>query len=142
MSNATEWPEDRIDRIAQSDGSGSHYESWWTAKTCTKCGRQTAAKVSNDAPMCPDCVTCDEVVYATPRRVATQHDAISPAHYQAGKVECIDALDSATVNKTGIEAVCTANVIKYLWRYELKNGIEDVRKARWYLERLIQELEP
>jgi len=68
-------------------------------------------------------------------------DAINPSHYQAGKVECIDALAAATVNKTGIEAVCTANVIKYLWRYEAKNGLEDVKKARWYLERLIQELE-
>lgn len=68
-------------------------------------------------------------------------DAINPSHYQAGKVECIDALDSATVNKAGIEAVCTANVIKYLWRYEAKNGLQDVKKARWYLERLIGELE-
>jgi len=68
------------------------------------------------------------------------HDAINPNHYRAGKVECIDALEAATVNKSGIEAVCTANIIKYLWRYESKNGLEDVRKARWYLERLEQHL--
>ena len=41
----------------------------------------------------------------------------------------------------GIEAVCVANVIKYLWRYEEKNGVEDVRKAKWYIERLLKELE-
>lgn len=64
-----------------------------------------------------------------------------PSHYTQGGVECIDAITAATVNKTGIEAVCVANVIKYLWRYELKNGIEDVKKARWYLDRLITELE-
>ena len=64
-----------------------------------------------------------------------------PAHYTQGGIECIDALKSATVSKTGIEAVCTANVIKYLWRYEEKNGIEDVKKARWYIDRLIKELE-
>ena len=68
-------------------------------------------------------------------------DAINPSHYQAGKVECIDALDAATVNKAGIEAVCTANVIKYLWRYESKGGAEDVRKARWYLDRLLSAME-
>ena len=64
-----------------------------------------------------------------------------PAHYTQGGIECIDALKAATVSKTGIEAVCTANAIKYLWRYEEKNGIEDVKKARWYIDRLIKELE-
>ncbi|EAU9554935.1 DUF3310 domain-containing protein [Salmonella enterica] len=64
-----------------------------------------------------------------------------PDHYTQGGVECIDAITAATVNKTGIEAVCVANVIKYLWRYELKNGEEDVRKAQWYLNRLVAELE-
>lgn len=64
-----------------------------------------------------------------------------PSHYTQGEVECIDAITAATVNKTGIEAVCTGNVIKYLWRYESKNGLEDVKKAQWYLNRLIAELE-
>ncbi len=68
-------------------------------------------------------------------------DAINPSHYKQGKVECIDALESATVNKTGLEAVCTANVIKYLFRYETKNGLEDVLKAQWYLNKLIDYLE-
>lgn len=68
-------------------------------------------------------------------------DAINPSHYKQGKVECIDALESATVNKTGLEAVCVANVIKYLWRYEAKNGLEDIRKAQWYLAKLIDYLE-
>ena len=64
-----------------------------------------------------------------------------PKHYTQGGIECIDALKAATVGKCGIEAVCVANVIKYLWRYEEKNGIEDVRKAKWYIERLLMELE-
>lgn len=67
--------------------------------------------------------------------------AVKPSHYRAGKVECIEALASATINKRGIESICTANVIKYLWRYEQKNGVEDVRKAQWYLNRLLEELE-
>ena len=64
-----------------------------------------------------------------------------PQHYTQGGIECIDALKAATVGKRGIEAVCVANVIKYLWRYEEKNGIEDVKKARWYIDKLIRELE-
>ncbi len=63
-----------------------------------------------------------------------------PSHYCQGGIECIDALKAATVGKTGIEAVCVANVIKYLFRYENKNGLEDVKKAQWYINRLIQEL--
>ena len=64
-----------------------------------------------------------------------------PQHYTQGGIECIDALKAATVGKRGIEAVCVANVIKYLWRYEEKNGIEDIRKAKFYVERLLKELE-
>lgn len=69
-------------------------------------------------------------------------DAVNhPKHYAQGGIECIDALKAATVGKRGIEAICVANVIKYLWRFEEKNGIEDVRKAKWYIERLLKELE-
>lgn len=64
-----------------------------------------------------------------------------PSHYTQGDVECIDAIKAATVGKNGVEAVCVANVIKYLWRYEEKNGAQDCHKARWYLDRLIKELE-
>ena len=75
-------------------------------------------------------------------KITTGHDPVShPGDYSQGGIECIDAMRAATVGKKGIEAVCVANAIKYLWRYEEKNGIEDVKKARWYIDRLIQELE-
>lgn len=64
-----------------------------------------------------------------------------PSYYTKGSIECIDAIESATVGKTGIEAVAVANIIKYLWRYEEKGGLESVRKAQWYLNKLISELE-
>ena len=64
-----------------------------------------------------------------------------PKHYNQGGIECIDAIKAATVSKRGIEAVCVGNAIKYLWRYEEKNGVEDIKKAKWYIERLIKELE-
>lgn len=62
-----------------------------------------------------------------------------PKHYNLGKVECIDAIESATVGKVGIQAVCTANAIKYLWRFEEKGGLEDIKKAQWYLNKLIEK---
>jgi hypothetical protein len=64
-----------------------------------------------------------------------------PSHYTSGKIECIDALESATEGLTGIEAVCTANAIKYLWRWKQKNGAEDLRKAKWYIDKLIEKQE-
>lgn len=59
-----------------------------------------------------------------------------PKHYTNGAVECIDAIASAVAGKNPLEAVCVANVVKYLWRYNAKNGLEDVLKAKWYLDRL------
>ena len=68
-------------------------------------------------------------------------DAINPTHYKQGDIECIDAIESATIRKKGLIAVCTAKVIKYLWRCEDKNGLEDLYKAKWYLDKLIAEKE-
>lgn len=62
-----------------------------------------------------------------------------PSHYTSGGIECIDALESATNGLNGIEAVCTANAIKYLWRWKRKNGVEDLRKAKWYIDKLIEK---
>ena len=64
----------------------------------------------------------------------------SPAHYTQGGIECIDAIKAAVIGLKNIEAVCTANVIKYLWRWKFKNGLEDLKKAKWYLDYLIKEV--
>ena len=64
-----------------------------------------------------------------------------PEHYNQGGIECIDALAAATGDLVGMEAVCTANAIKYLWRWKRTAGIEDLKKARWYIDRLIAKAE-
>lgn len=65
-----------------------------------------------------------------------------PAHYMTDKgIETIDVIEAFTSNLLGIEAVCTANVIKYICRWKKKNGIEDLKKAQWYLTRLIDHME-
>lgn len=63
-----------------------------------------------------------------------------PAHYTQGGIECIEAIKAAVTGLEGIEAVCTGSAIKYLWRWKQKNGAEDLRKAIWYIERLIKEI--
>lgn len=64
-----------------------------------------------------------------------------PKHYTQGGIECIDAIRAGVADKAGISAVCTGNVIKYVWRYKQKNGAEDLYKAKQYLEWLIEEEE-
>ena len=60
-----------------------------------------------------------------------------PRHYTSGAVECIDAIGSAVACLCGMEALLTGQIIKYVWRWKQKGGVEDLRKAEWYLKRLI-----
>jgi hypothetical protein len=63
-------------------------------------------------------------------------NAINPAHYQKGGVECIEAIE-ASMSQEAFKGFLKGNCIKYIYRYENKNGAEDLRKAEWYLLRLI-----
>lgn len=65
-------------------------------------------------------------------------DPVNPQHYKQGGIETIDGIAAATVGLEGIEAVCTGNAIKYLWRWKHKNGVEDLKKAQWYINKLIE----
>jgi len=65
-----------------------------------------------------------------------EDDVNSPSHYNKGGVECIDAIESSMTK----EAFCgylKGNVIKYMYRYENKGGVESLKKAQWYLNKLI-----
>ena len=63
----------------------------------------------------------------------------SPPHYNKAGIECIDAIAAATGD--GYEHYLQGNIMKYLWRYRYKNGTEDLKKAQWYLTKLIEEVE-
>ena len=62
-------------------------------------------------------------------------DTINPRNYKShpSGVECIQVIEHMTFN--------LGNVVKYIWRADLKNGVEDLKKARWYLYREIARLE-
>ena len=62
----------------------------------------------------------------------------SPAHYNFAGVECIDAIRAAT-GEEGFSFYLQGNIMKYLWRYKYKNGVEDLKKAQWYLNVLIED---
>lgn len=66
-----------------------------------------------------------------------------PSHYTMGGIECIDAIEAAIGHhEDPVEAFLTGQVMKYIWRWPHKaNPLEDLKKARWYLERLIAHRE-
>ena len=65
-----------------------------------------------------------------------------PKHYQSEKgIEVIDVMEAFTSDLKGIEAVDTAQILKYICRWKKKNGVQDLNKAMWYLIHLINHVE-
>lgn len=75
--------------------------------------------------------------------INTNKDMINhPDHYQsANGLEVIDVIKEFTSGLEGIEATDTGNILKYICRWKKKNGVEDLKKAKWYLEHLIDYVE-
>lgn len=64
-----------------------------------------------------------------------------PSHYQSKSgLEVINVIEAFTEGLEGIEAVDTANAIKYICRWKDKNGVQDLEKAVWYIHHLIDHL--
>ena len=73
----------------------------------------------------------------TVRRPVHPTDAINPSHYKQASVECIDVL----LMTQGVEytkGFCLCNAMKYLYRHNAKNGDEDIKKAKWYLDKYLE----
>ena len=65
----------------------------------------------------------------------------SPSHYKSGGIEAIEGIE-ASMEPEAFAGYLKGNIMKYMWRYERKGKpIEDLKKARWYLDRLIQKVE-
>ena len=82
----------------------------------------------------------NEAIKAEERVVSrlSTYDAINPNHYKDNGIECIEYIKERLPNDAFL-GYLNGNVIKYTHRWKDKNGIEDLRKARWYLDRLIEE---
>lgn len=73
--------------------------------------------------------------------MATLEKIQHPSHYTHGGIECIDVIRAMTADKEGIEAVYAGNICKYIYRCKHKDGLQDLQKAREYLELWISEWE-
>jgi hypothetical protein len=87
---------------------------------------------------CMDGVDVDPFVDGIMEARGRANDPINPSHYKQGGIECIEAIKAATGE--GFIGYVWGNVLKYLWRWPKKGGVGDLKKARWYLDRLIKEV--
>ena len=85
------------------------------------------------------CVPSDKVTDNVSENVS--ENVNSPSDYCKGGLECIEAIRAACEGLDGVEAYYAGNVIKYVWRFKCKNGVEDLKKARKYLDWLIEQEE-
>ena len=83
-------------------------------------------------------------IYVKGTETETNFDVIQKAeHYNTNlpeSVEVIDIIAAQTADLSGMQAFAQANVVKYVLRWQKKNGVQDLEKARYYIDRLIGEL--
>lgn len=114
--------------------------------------------MSNNSSNCNDCESCDEncpqcdnfnrlfslkknLEKLPTRENSNMSDIVNaPSHYISDKgIETIDVIEAFTKDLNPFEAYCTGNIIKYICRWKHKNGLEDLEKARWYINRLLND---
>ena len=111
----------------------------WTARTCTNC---TCRFLPNDAEPCKTCFGGKD--FPMWKRKPTDAELSQtaedmkpdnvnhPEHYTECSLECIDVM-LAVFGRKAVTDFCILNAFKYMWRYEHKNGLEDLQKAERYL---------
>lgn len=121
---------------------------------CPECGSTTPSESTSwefilfagCGPYCAiqgGCLTPQRmVVVGKEAAAAATPDTVNhPSHYNQTKVECIDVVDDLTATLPPGDGYYVGAIIKYLYRYPMKGGAESLRKARWYLDRLISHVE-
>jgi hypothetical protein len=85
-----------------------------------------------------DGVNVDQFIEGVMEARGRTSDPVNPSHYRQGGIECIEAIKAALGE--GFPDYLRGNVMKYLWRYKEKGGVDDLRKSAWYLDRLFKEV--
>ena len=105
----------------------------WNEKPMVQCPLCKSWTSSNETHRCG--------VTTSGSSAAPTHDPVNhPAHYTAGAIECIDAIE-AQMSPIEFIGGLRFNVNKYMWRWREKGGLEDLYKALWCLQRLIATVE-
>ena len=107
-------------------------------KNCETCGLKD---LDNNMYPCCDCNEYNGYGCWEPKNEEPKEIVNHPNHYQSSRFEVIDIIDEFGKDYSGESAFDFGNVVKYILRAKKKNGLEDLRKARWYLDRLIDKWE-
>ena len=108
--------------------------------SCKNCGRNSIIHASE----CYKCIRRDSGKSEKPSYwIPEENDVVNhPNHYKTKSgLEAINVIEAFTSDLMGIEATDTGNIIKYICRWKKKNGLEDLKKAQWYLNHLINYVE-
>ena len=74
------------------------------------------------------------------RIIEIKEDLVNnPPHYNKGDIECIDAIEAMLTFEEYV-GYLRGNSLKYRWRFRYKNGVQDLEKAKWYEQRLMETL--
>ena len=100
---------------------------------CTHCGFEHTAKSDEEMKKHAN----DYIHYKDVPKDDKDDPVNHPSHYETGKFESIDVM----VETQGVESVqdfCVCNAFKYIYRHKRKNGVEDIKKAIWYLNKYVE----
>lgn len=107
----------------------------------------TCIDVDFNTGYCPNCEDFNDhlmfpkSVWNEIRQAHTSDDNVNhPSHYTQGGIECIEAI-RASMSPEAFQGYCKGNVMKYIWRSAMKNGLEDLKKAQVYLGWMIESVE-
>ena len=81
----------------------------------------------------------EEMKYILEEEKQTKDLVNNPPHYNKGNIECIDAIEAMLTHEEYV-GYLRGNSLKYRWRFRYKNGIQDLEKAEWYENRLMEVL--
>lgn len=120
-----------MDKRAETRGGTT-----WTEPECIPLFKPVDEVTECPGGVCPVPWATDETVMTQP---TLQEDKVNhPSHYtNQGSIECIEAIESQLTPEE-YQGFLRGNSVKYLWRWKNKGGVEDLKKAKWYLERLIE----
>lgn len=141
----TAWSNGLYSNNGTGSGDGSITETQSISTGSGEAERGADGTVSSSpwfAPIISDLTECKDGVCPVPWATketapVVQEDLVNhPSHYADGAIECIDAIE-AQLTAEEFQGYLRGNCVKYTWRWRNKGGLQDLKKAQWYLDRLI-----
>lgn len=124
-------------KLHNDDGSDIPDFKSVTRDRCRYCFLDSDVKyIGEDG--CEDMLLVEDMLSDTGNEQPPKDNVNSPSHYKTGKIECIVAME-AMLSPEEFIGYLRGNIFKYTYRYKDKNGLEDLKKAQWYLNKLIEK---